>query len=109
MKKREMVKSKEVFNEIINKGKSVNNNYFRIFYMNNTTSYPKFGLAVGKKLGNAVTRNYIKRQLRTIVDKNKFMFSNGLDYIIMVKRAYLNTRYEILNSEFTKLIEKVNQ
>lgn len=109
MKRREMVKESRLFNEIIEKGKSVTNNYFRIFYLNKEESIPKFGLAIGKKLGNAVTRNHIKRQLRMVISNNKFLFSNNLYYIIMVKKAYLNASYKVLETEFTKLIEKVNK
>lgn len=109
MKRREMVKESRLFNEIIEKGNTVTNNYFRIFYLKKEDSFPKFGLAIGKKLGNAVTRNHIKRQLRMIITNNKFLFSNNLYYIIMVKKAYLNASYKTLETEFTKLIEKVNK
>ena len=109
MKRREMVKESRLFNEIIEKGKSITNNYFRIFYLNKEENIPKFGLAIGKKIGNAVTRNRIKRQLRMIISNNKFLFSNNLYYIIMVKKAYLSASYKVLENEFTKLIEKVNK
>lgn len=109
MKRKEMVKESRLFNEIIEKGKSVNNTYFRIFFLQKENSIPKFGLAIGKKIGNAVTRNHIKRQLRMIITNNKFLFSNDLYYIIMVKKAYLNASYKELEIDFTKLIEKVNK
>lgn len=109
MKRNEMIKESKLFNEIIENGKSVTNNFFRIFYLKKEENIPKFGLAIGKKLGNAVTRNHIKRQLRMIITNNKFLFSNNLYYIIMVKKAYLNASYKELENEFTKLIEKVNK
>ena len=109
MKRYEMIKKSEDFNNIIENGKSVTNNFFRIFYLEKEISIPKFGLAIGKKLGNAVTRNHIKRQLRMIVTNNKFLFKNNISYIIMVKKAYLNASYNELEKEFIKLIEKVNR
>lgn len=109
MKRYEMIKKSEDFNNIIEKGYSVTNNYFRIFVLNKDENIPKFGLAVGKKIGNAVTRNRIKRQLRMIITNNKFLFKNNLSYIIMVKKAYLSTSYGNLEQELTKLIEKVNK
>ena len=108
MKRNEMIKKSNDFNVIIEKGKTVTNNYYRIFYLKKEPTIPKFGLAVGKKLGNAVTRNKIKRQLRMIITNNKFLFKNDISYIIMVKKAYLNNSYSFLEDEFKKLIEKVN-
>lgn len=109
MKRKDMIKESRIFDEIIQKGKNISNNYFRIFYLNKESNYPKFGLAIGKKLGNAVTRNHIKRQLRMMITNNNFLFSNHLYYIIMVKKAYLNAEYKVLETEFIKLIEKVNK
>ena len=109
MKRYEMIKKSEDFNKIIEKGKCITNNFFRIFYLEKEEYIPKFGLAIGKKLGNAVTRNYIKRQLRMIVTNNKFLFKNNISYIIMVKKAYLNASYNELEKELKKLIEKVNR
>ena len=37
---------------------------------------PKFGLAVSKKIGNAVERNHLKRQMRVILDNHKKEFKN---------------------------------
>ena len=82
MKRNEMIKESRLFNEVIEKGKSITNNYFRIFYLSCDETIPKFGLAIGKKIGNAVTRNHIKRQLRMMITNNKFLFSNNLYYII---------------------------
>ena len=44
-----------------------------------------FGLSVGKKVGNAVTRNKVKRQLRSIIDEKNYQ--NGLNCIIIVKKG----------------------
>ena len=72
MKRYEMVKSHEEFNEIINKGNRLKGKYAYIFSKEKEFDKPNFGIAVGKKLGNAVVRNKFKRQFRNIVDKNRF-------------------------------------
>ncbi len=84
MKKREIVKKASDFDEIIQKGKKVRNKYFLIFSKEVKTDIPLFGLAVSKKIGNAVTRNKIKRQLRNIIDNIKLDFKNNHKYIIMI-------------------------
>lgn len=109
MKRKNMIKDSHSFDEIIKTGKNISNKYFRIFYLEKENCVSKFGLAVGKKIGNAVIRNHVKRQLRSIIDKNNLLFSNDTYYIIMVKKAYLDEKYAVLENEFRKLIEKVNK
>ena len=106
MKKFEIVKESNEFETIINSGKSIKNNIFVIYYLNHDVTFPKFGLAVGKKIGNAVTRNKYKRILRNIIDENKFLFKNEYDYIIILKRNCLELSYEQLKDNFSKLIKE---
>ena len=110
MKRYEMVKSHEDFNEIINKGKKVSNKYMIIFNLEKDYFKPNFGIAVGKKLGNAVERNKLKRQFRNIVDNNRFLFKNNHNYIIMIKKEAKSARYqEIENSLKTLLGDDKNE
>jgi len=67
---------------------------------------PKFGFAVGKKIGNAVARNKLKRQLRDIVRKNLALFSSNKKYIIMPKRCSNSLTYDKLLTELIDLVKK---
>ena len=96
MKRREMVKSHEDFNEIINKGKKLKKDFIK----------PNYGIAVGKKLGNAVIRNKYKRIMRSILDNNKFLFSNYYNYIIMIKKEAINANYKDLQDELIGLMKE---
>ena len=106
MKKREIVKSKILFNDIINKGIKRSNKYYIIYSMSKDYIKNNYGIAVGKKVGSAVTRNKIKRQLRNIIDNNKNLFSNYHNYIIIVKKEVLNLSFNNMEEEFIKLIKK---
>jgi len=106
MKKKDIVKSKIIFNDIIKKGVRNTNKYFVICSVIKDEDIPKFGIAVGKKLGNAVTRNKIKRQLRNIIDNNKILFKNNHNYIIIVKKEILILSFQEMNNELVKLIKK---
>ena len=52
----------------------------------------KFGLSVGKKIGNAVNRNKVKRQLKSIIDKKDYQ--NNFNCIIIVGRGINERTYE---------------
>lgn len=106
MKKYEVVKEHKDFDDIIQNGRYVKNKFYIIYNKEREESFPKFGLAVGKKIGNAVTRNKVKRQLRMIIHNNKNIFQNNKDYIIIVKKAVLEISYSEMEQEFIGLIKK---
>lgn len=106
MKKYEIVKEKRTFDKIINSSKYVKNDTFVIYYEKHEENYSKFGIAVGKKIGNAVIRNKYKRIIRNLVDQNKFLFKNAFDYIIIIKKKCLSLSYNELNDSLNKLIKE---
>ncbi|MEO1794666.1 MAG: ribonuclease P protein component, partial [Pseudomonadota bacterium] len=53
-----------------------------------TAAASRFGLTLTKKLGNAVTRNRIKRRLREAIrDQSPRSLVAGVDYVIVARRA----------------------
>ena len=106
MKRYEMVKKHEDFNTIINTGKKVSNKYMIIFSKEKTFLKPNFGIAVGKKIGNAVMRNKMKRIFRNLVDNNRLLFKNYHNYIIMIKKEAINTSYQTLDEAMKKILKK---
>ena len=106
MKRREMVKSHEDFNTIINNGIKQKGKYLVIFILKKDYIKPNYGIAVGKKLGNAVIRNKYKRIMRDIVDKNRFIFSNYHNYIIMIKKEALTATYQELQEDLVSLMKE---
>lgn len=106
MKKFEIVKEHYEFDNIINEGKSIGNKVFSIYFLKHDEEYPKFGIAVGKKIGNAVTRNKYKRIIRNIVDNNKLLFKKDYDYIIIIKRKCLDLSFKELNDNLSELVKE---
>ena len=103
MKKKEIVPKAEDFNNIINNNQKKENKYFAIYYKENNFEISRYGFAVGKKIGNAVTRNKYRRQLKAIVDKNKLLFPKGLDYIIIMKKECKNLVYGEIEQNLVKV------
>jgi ribonuclease P protein component len=62
-----------------------------------------------KKLGNAVNRNKIKRRIKNIIDKNKKLYENNLDCIIIVRKRCLELTYEEMEKSFCELINKIKK
>ena len=104
MKKRDIVKSNTLFNEIIQKGKRVSNNYYVICSLKKDFNKNNYGIAVGKEVGNAVTRNKIKRQIRNIIDKNYILFPNSHNYIIICKKEVINLTFNEMENKLKELL-----
>ena len=106
MKKRDIVRSNIIFNDIIQKGKRVSNSYFVICSIKKDYLKNNYGIAVGKKVGNAVVRNKIKRQIRNIITKNAQIFPNFHNYIIICKKEVINLSYQKMEDELISLVKK---
>ena len=87
MKKINIVKENRDYNRIINSNRPFKYKDFIIYIDKKEPSVYRFGFSVGKKIGNAVTRNHIKRQLKEIVSKNDY--KNNFDCIIIVGKGIL--------------------
>ena len=89
MRKLYIVKNSRDFEKIITTGKIIKNKSFVVYSIENNLPYSRFGISVGKKIGNAVNRNKYKRRLRNIIDKYKKDYINSKDYIIIFVRRLL--------------------
>jgi len=93
MKKKYRIKRNEEFGRIISTGKHTANKKFVMYYTPASFEYDRIGISVGKKIGNAVERNKVKRQLRMMIHET-FDFNSGYDYIIIVRTTYNDSNYE---------------
>lgn len=109
MRKLYIVKNSRDFEYIINNGKLVKNKSFVIYYIENNLPYNRFGISVGKKIGNAVTRNKYKRKLRSIIDNSKNNYINKQDYIIILRGSAKDKDYHELETDFLSLINRIRK
>lgn len=87
MKKRFRVKKEKDFNAIFKEGKSFANRKFVIYRLENNEQHFRVGLSVSKKLGNAVTRNQIKRRIRHILIEHKDQLVENVDFVVIARKG----------------------
>ena len=109
MKKLYIVKNKRDFDRIIKDGRYKKNNSYVIYYEKNELPFDRFGISVGKKIGNAVSRNKHKRKLRAIIDNYKKLYVNSRDYIIILRGSAKDKDYHTLNADFTTLMDNIRK
>ena len=105
MKKINVLKNNRDFNRIIENSKPYRTQNFIIYLERNDSQLYNFGISVGKKIGNAVTRNYYKRIIRNIIDEK--IYQNGFNCIIILKKSVLNCNYESLKINLLKSFENI--
>ena len=107
MKKVNIIKKNEEFSRIIHNCKYIKNDLY-VIYIEKNESFDKyhFGISVSKKVGNAVTRNKIKRQIKDIIDKNSYQ--NNFNCIIIVKKEISLANYNMKKEKLISLLKKGN-
>lgn len=108
MKIKYRVKTNQDFQKIIRDNKKVSNLTYVLYYKKNELDHPRFGISTSKKLGNAVVRNKIRRQVR-VMCRDILKFNKNIDYIIIVRKEYVNATYQKNYDELMKLINKLKE
>ena len=106
MKKINILKKSNDFSRIIKNNKPFKYKDYIIYIEKKDPSIYNFGFSVGKKIGNAVTRNKIKRQLKNILDKKSF--ENNFNCVIIVGRGILNRSFSEREKNLIEALTKLN-
>lgn len=106
MKKKYRIKRNEEFQEIIGRKQFKTSQSFVLYFKNKKEEKPRIGLSVSKKLGNAVERNKIKRQVRMMIQECSD-FSGEKDAILIIRKPYLNNNYQDNKKDLETLLKKV--
>ncbi len=105
MKKELRIKKSSEIEAVLKKRESVGNKYFAIYKKGNDYSHYRVALSVGKKFGNAVHRNEMKRRLRYIINTNSKLLID-YDIFIIVKPLSKELSYAEINKHIIFLLRK---
>ncbi|SHG72738.1 ribonuclease P protein component [Ornithinibacillus halophilus] len=107
MKKENRVKDNKEFQQIFKQGKSFANRQLVLYYRKKTDQkHFRVGLSVGKKIGNAVMRNRIKRLLRQAFLDLKDQVKSEYDIIIIARNPTKNMDYFEIKKSLIHLLSK---
>lgn len=106
MNKDKILKESTDFTKIIKNNQNVKSKYFSIYYESSEKNH--YGISIPKKIGHAVVRNKIKRQLKNIIYNNEKDIQQGYNYVIIIKEALVNLSYLEKEKELLYIIRKVS-
>ncbi len=108
MQKRYRVKKSDDISAIMKKGISRSNPYFVVYKAENEANeHFKIAISVGKKIGNAVMRNHVKRYVRNVMSENEDMILNQYDYFIIARKNCTELDYETFKQNLEQVLRRL--
>jgi len=104
-KPREHIRKRQQFLNVFKTGIRKESRHFTCILVENGLPWRRLGLTVGKRNGNAVARNRIKRLLREYFRCNKALFPDSTDIVISARTGAARLNYTALNQELTALLQ----
>ena len=106
MKKKNRIRKNEEFQNLIKTGTKLSNQVYVMYRKEKKEEEARIGISLSKKIGNAVQRNLIKRQVRMMC-RDLISFSEcEYDAVIIVRYAYKEGSFEINKNILEKLFNK---
>ena len=105
------LKKNDDFRNVYRRGKSVADKYFVMYVSENHMDINRLGISVSKKTGNSVVRHRLKRLIKESYRRNESVFNSGLDIVVVVRKAAVDIRYDIVTKSLLHLakIHKISK
>ena len=100
------LKKNREFKNVYNIGKVYVEKYAILYILPNDGLPSKVGFAVGKKLGNAVLRNSMKRKMREVFRHTQHNILSGYNLVWVARKPLINKNLEIYYQVFERILKK---
>jgi ribonuclease P protein component len=101
------MKQNHLFRRLYNRGQSAANRNLAIYCRKNGQAFNRVGYTVSAKLGHAVARNRIRRQLREIYRLHEAQFLPGYDLVVVVRTRAMEASFSDLQHSYLSLAGKL--
>ncbi|MCQ2441615.1 MAG: ribonuclease P protein component [Oscillospiraceae bacterium] len=107
MKKTVTIKSNRDFQRLYRRGKSAAAGTLVIYWQKNRQGDSRLGITTGTKLGKAVVRNRVRRQIREIYRLNREQLLPGRDIIVVARVRAVSGGYHAMEKDYLRLCKKL--
>ena len=101
------LKSNRDFRRLYSRGKRAVSPTMAVYVRRGRPGQNRLGITVSKKLGNAVTRNKVRRRLREIYRLHEEEFLSGRDIVIVARTRAVHVSYWTLDRDLTRLFKRL--
>ncbi len=92
------------FQRTFQQGRKLVTSLFVVYILANRQPCSRFGLAVSKRVGKAVVRNFVKRRLRELFRQHKFLLDPPADVVVVARREAAQAAAEMFTQQFVSLL-----
>jgi ribonuclease P protein component len=97
------------FDRVYRRGRAYRGELFSIHAFPNRAGTPRLGISVSKRVGNAVTRNAVRRRLREIFYSSLPEIPEDLDLVISARPAAAKADFAGLKREFERFLDRIRE
>ena len=98
------LKKSEDFSLVHSGGRWQSSRIMTVKYLKNDLGYSRWGIVASKKIGGAVTRNHVKRQIREIMRGQKL--KSGYDIVVLARQSITNESFSNIEHTVRSLLGK---
>ncbi len=106
MGKEKHLRTSREFAAVRRTGRSISDRMLVLISMPNGLSVTRFGFSIGKRVGNAVTRNRIKRRLREALQINEI--EEGWDLVVIARKDSSSAHFRDIMNSISKLLNRAS-
>lgn len=107
MRKTVTIKSNRDFQRLYRRGRSAAGGTLVVYFQKNRQGASRLGITTSTKLGKAVVRNRVRRQIREIYRLNRDKLLTGQDIIIVARVRAVSGGYHAMEQDFLRCCKKL--
>jgi ribonuclease P protein component len=94
------------FQRVFQHGKKLIAPFFIVYILPTSASYSRLGIAVSKRVGQAVVRNRVKRYVRELFRRHKALLVPPCDVVFVARREAAEASLEAYAQQFLRLLRR---